>query len=174
MTTSIKNRICPNALCSLYARKGEGNIVRHGFFKKKRGRARRFRCTECGKSFCSSKGTLYYRLQHSRNAFDMVAALSVAGVSKSSIARIMGLSWNTTARWEEKASQAAKVFNKRMTQGYELIELQADEIRTFAVTKNKPTWVFASVEVWSRLWTSTVLPGGARSAGETPDGISRR
>ena len=161
MTNSPKTRLCPNTQCSLYARKNEGNIVPHGFFKKKRGRARRFRCTDCGKSFCSSKGTPYSRLQHSRNAFDMVAAMSVEGVSKSSIARIMGLSWNTTARWEEKASQTAKIFNKRMTQGYELTELQADEIRTFTVAKSKTTWVFASIEVWSRLWASTVV--GRRS-----------
>jgi hypothetical protein len=37
MTNSLKNRLCPNTQCSLYARKDEGNIVRHGFFKKKRG-----------------------------------------------------------------------------------------------------------------------------------------
>ena len=78
--------------------------------------------------------------------------MSVEGVSKSSIARIMGISWNTAARWEEKAAEAARVFNENMTKGYELTELQADEIRTFSGVKDEPTWVFASMAVWSRLW----------------------
>ena len=40
-------------------------------------------------------------------------------------------------------------------------ELQADEIRSFTGGKTRPTWVFAAIEVWSRLWTSTVV--GRRS-----------
>ncbi len=39
--------------------------------------------------------------------------------------------------------------------------LQADEIFTFAGGKAKPTWIFAAIEVWSRLWSSTVV--GRRS-----------
>ena len=40
-------------------------------------------------------------------------------------------------------------------------QLQADEIRTFAGNKNTPSWVFVTIEVWSRLWPSTVT--GRRS-----------
>ena len=40
-------------------------------------------------------------------------------------------------------------------------ELQADEIRTFTGSKSRPTWVFVAIEVWSRLWPSTVT--GKRS-----------
>ena len=40
-------------------------------------------------------------------------------------------------------------------------ELQADEIRSFTGGKRRPTWVFAAIEVGSRLWTSTVV--GRRS-----------
>ena len=39
--------------------------------------------------------------------------------------------------------------------------MQADEIRSFTGGKTRPTWVFAAIEVWSRLWTSTVV--GRRS-----------
>ena len=48
-----------------------------------------------------------------------------------------------------------------MTQGYEIEELQADEIRTFSGGKKNVTWVFAAILVSSRLWTSTVV--GRRS-----------
>ena len=43
----------------------------------------------------------------------------------------MHLSWNTVARWLERAAEAAERFSARLLRGYMLTELQADEIRTF-------------------------------------------
>ena len=40
-------------------------------------------------------------------------------------------------------------------------ELQADEIRTIVAGKQQPIWIFAVIDVWSRLWPSTVV--GRRS-----------
>ena len=59
------------------------------------------------------KGTPYQRLQHSMARFDRVAALSVEGVNKSSIARLEGLSWKTVARWLELAAAIARRFNAK-------------------------------------------------------------
>ncbi len=87
--------------------------------------------------------------------------MSVEGMSISAMARVKGLSWNTVARWLERAAVAAKTFNDAMTRGYEMKEVQADEIRTFLTNKNTVTWVLATIEVWSRLWPSTVV--GRRS-----------
>ena len=52
-------------------------------------------------------------------------------------------------------------FSDGSTTGFVATELQADEIRSFTGGKTRPTWVFAAIEVWSRLWTSTVV--GRRS-----------
>ena len=68
---------------------------------------------------------------------------------------------NTVARWLERASTAATRFNDRMLRGFDLIELQADELCTFAGNKNKTVWLFATIEVSSRLWAGSVL--GRRS-----------
>ena len=87
--------------------------------------------------------------------------MSVEGISRSAIARIKALSWNTVARWLERAAAAAREFNDRMTRGYELREIQADEIKTFLTNKDSTTWILTTIEVWSRLWPSTVV--GARS-----------
>ena len=65
------------------------------------------------------------------------------------------------ARWLEKASDSCRRFNHGRTIGFAVEELQADEIRTFAGSKDRPTWVFAAIEVWSRLWQSTIV--GRRS-----------
>ena len=86
-----------------------------------------------------------------------MAALSVEGVSKSAISRVMGLSWNTVARWQERASRAARRFNDERLRGFELTELQADELRVFVGRKEQTTWIFATIELSSRLRPTTVL-----------------
>ena len=90
-----------------------------------------------------------------------MVALRVEGVSISAVARIEGLAWNTVARWLEKAADVCRGFNQRRTTGFGVEELQADEIRSFAGGKTRLTWIFVAIEVWSRLWPSTVV--GRRS-----------
>ena len=109
----------------------------------------------------STKGTPYYRLQHRRATFDAVITLRVEGVSICAIARVKGIAWNSVARWLEKAAAACRRFNDGRIAGFAVEELQADEIRSFAGSKDRPTWIFVVIEVWSRLWPSTVV--GRRS-----------
>jgi len=161
----VKKLSCLNPECPLHRKAGSGSIIRHGFYRTRSGKRRRYRCVECEKTFCSTKGTPYYRLQHPRATFDTVVALRVEGVSISAIARTEGIAWNTVARWLEKAAQVCRRFNHETITGFAVEELQADEIRTFAGNKKRPTWIFAAIEVWSRLWPSTVV--GRRSYGNT-------
>ena len=137
------------------------SAIRHGFFKTRSGKRRRYRCPACGKTFCSTTSTPYYRLQHRRSTFDEVAALSVEGVSKSAIARVKRLLWNTVARWLEKAADCCRRFNDQIVTNVDIRELQADEIRTIVGDRDSPVWIFTTLDVWSRLWPSTVV--GRRS-----------
>jgi len=158
----VSDRCCRNAVCPQRGKFGSTNIIKHSRFKLANGSNRcRYLCKACGKTFVSTRATPYYRLRCSQNDFDDVAAMSVEGMSISSIARVKGLSWNTVARWLERAAVAAWEFNDPMTRGYEMKEVQADEIRTFLGNKDTVTWVMATIEVWSRLWPSTVV--GRRS-----------
>jgi len=165
MRKVCRERSCPYAGCRDFGKPGHGNIARHGFIKTKHGRRRRYRCLACGKTFSSNTGTPYQRLQTSLKTFDEVVHLSVEGVSKSAIARLKGLSWNTVARWIERAAAVTERFNDLRLSKYVLTELRTDEIRTFTQGKDRPTWIFASLDVWSRLWTSTVV--GRRSYANT-------
>jgi hypothetical protein len=56
-------------------------------------------------------------------------------------------------------------FNDTMTRNILLQELQADELQMVASQHGQPTWVFTTLEVWSRLWSSAVV--GARTAHNT-------
>jgi transposase-like protein len=146
---------CPNPACALHGVGNHGNIRRHSFARLKRGRRRRYLCTACGRTFCSTTGTAYHRLQRPRRAFDEVVALRVEGLSIAAIARVERLSWNTVARWLTRAAAAATIFNAERLRGFELVELQADEMRTFAKGKDRPTWIYTTMEVSSRLWPTS-------------------
>jgi transposase-like protein/IS1 family transposase len=152
---------CPNVQCEGSGSDGTGSIIRYGFYKTKWGKRCRYRCQTCGKTFCSNSGTPYHRLQHRRATFDEVATLSVEGLNKSAIARVKRIAWNTVHRWLEKAAAFCRRFNNRKIAGIAITELQADEICTIIHDKEQPIWIFAAIEVWSRLWPSTVI--GRRS-----------
>ena len=152
---------CPNTQCAGSGMNRARSIIRHGFYKTKCGKRRRYRCQTCGKTICSNAGSPYHRLQHRRATCDQVAALSVEGLNKSAIARIKRIAWNTVDRWLQKAANSCRRFNNQKIDGIVISELQADEIRTIIHDKEQPIWIFAAIEVWSRLWISTVV--GRRS-----------
>src|SRR5213593_4233045 len=58
----MKSLSCPNRQCPLARKASSENIIGHGFYRTNRGRRRRYRCSTCGKTFCSNTGTPYHRL----------------------------------------------------------------------------------------------------------------
>ena len=157
----VKDRCCMNPDCALHGQFGKGNIIRHSFYQTSQGRRRRYLCKACKKTFGSTAGTPYYRLQKPRSTFDEVATMAVEGVGISATARITGLAPDTVAHWREKAAEHADRFNDKKLKGFGLTELQADEMRSFVDTKLKPIWILTLLEVWSRLWVSYAV--GRRS-----------
>lgn len=157
----MATRVCLNSRCEDAGKRDGENIVGFGSFRTKTGLRMRRRCKACGRTFSENTQTAYVGLRCSRDEFDQVAQMRVEGVSISATARITKRSRNTVARWLERASHAAEKFNERNLRGFEIKELQADELYTFVRGKKHATWLFAIVEVWSRLWPSSVL--GRRS-----------
>ena len=155
---------CPSELCNQRS-DGAAKVVRHGFFRVRCGRRRRYRCTGCRRTFSTRTNTHYFGLWYSSRAFVRVAHLSVEGMSHAAIARIEGVAWHTVDRWLTKAAALAQRFNDRHLQGIPIAELQADELRSFVSCKARPAWVFTSIEVCSRLWPSTIV--GRRSYANT-------
>jgi transposase-like protein len=153
----MKSLSYPNAQCFPSGKAAAGRIIRYGFYKTRWGNRRRYQCQICGKTFCSATATPYHRLQHRRATFDEVAALSVEVLNKSAIARVKRVCWNTVHRWLERAAGWCRRFNDGKIRRLTTVELQADEIRTMVGRKEQSIWVFAVIDVWSRLWPSTVV-----------------
>jgi IS1 family transposase len=106
-------------------------------------------------------------LQHRRAIFDEVAAFRFEGLNKSAIARAKRIAWNAVHRWLERATAWCRRFGHRKVKGLSIAELQVDEIWTMVGGKERPVWVFAVIDVWSRFWPSTVV--GKRSYRNTLD-----
>ncbi len=157
----MKSLSCPNRHYPPSRNGDSGAIIRHGFYTTRWGKRRRYQCRICGKTFCSTTGTPYHRLQHRRAIFDEVVSLSVEGLNKSAVARVKRIGWNTVHRWLERAAVWCHRFSDRKISGLSVVELQADEMRTIVGSKEQPIWVFVAIDVWSRLWPSTVV--GKRS-----------
>ena len=166
---AIDERACGKPGCDNFGKPGL-NIVGHGWFVTKSGRRRRYRCTVCGGTLSTNTGTAYRGLRCSRREFDQVASLRVEGVSISATARVTGHSHTTIARWLERAATADACFNHRLLRDFDVIELQADELSTFIGSKRRTLWLFATIEVCSRLWAGSVL--GRRSHRNTKAAIN--
>ncbi len=111
----------PNMQCAGSGLNRTGKIIRHGFYKTKRGKRCRCRCRTCGKTFCSNSGTPYDRLQYRRTTFGEVAALSVEDLNKSAIARVkrravIGAGWRfeQALRDSEDSSKLNTSFIERL------------------------------------------------------------
>ena len=120
----MKSLSCSNKHCPPSRKGAAGAIIRHGFYTTRWGKRRRYQCQMCGKTFCSTTGTPYHRLQHRRTTFDEVAAFSVEGLNKSAIARVQRIAWNTVDRWLERPPAPCRRFNDRRTTGLAVVELR--------------------------------------------------
>ncbi len=153
----VKDRCCLNQHCPAHGRFGEGNIKLHSFYTTRQGRRRRYLCETWVGTFCSTAGTPYYRLKKSRTAFDEVVVMAVEGIGISASARIKKCAPNTVAHWRELAAIYAGRFNDRMLLDFDLVELQADEIRTYVQSKSNEVWIMTLLEVSARLWVTCVV-----------------
>lgn len=129
--------------------------------RTKPGTTQRWRCKSCGRTFTANHGTPYHRLRSSPAHFDRAVHMGVEGVSQSSTARTQGISPATVRRWLERASHHAQAFFDVLTCNVEPEELQADEVRGYTWDKESRQFVFAVIEVSSRLWLSREV--GTRS-----------
>lgn len=87
--------------------------ISYGAYPTRAGARRRFRCKECDRTFSVTSGELHFRAQSGLETLDRARALHAGGHSKASIARRLGVSWNTVARWVVKMAPPADAGSER-------------------------------------------------------------
>ncbi len=135
------------------------SLIRHSRLQTKGGSRQRWRCKLCGSTLTARNGTPYHRLRNSASRFDVVLKMVMEGSSKASIARVQEISVSTVQRWIERAAKHASAFTDRLVRELDPVEIQADELRGCGPSRQDRHYVFATIEVNSRLWVSQQVGG---------------
>ena len=146
---------CPHATCPSTSSAKRPVFVRHSFLRTGSGKRQRWRCKSCGRTFTRTTGTPYHRLRFPASKLDLALTLSLEGTSQGAISRTLSVSRTTVGRWVDRAASYARTFNETLIKGVDAYEVQADEIRSFGQAAGARSWVFNTIEVWSRVWLST-------------------
>jgi IS1 family transposase len=125
--------------------------------KSRHGARLRLLCRACGRTFCSRRGTAYYRLQHPRSTFDQFADLLTEGLSAASLSRALGVCPATILRWLARASKHAGAFGDEHDAVGDPLELQFDELSARPASEPRSPWIFTGIEVASRFWVASAV-----------------
>ena len=136
---------CPNLACPARGQTGQGNIGIHSRQDK------RFICTQCRKTFTSTKGTAVYRLRTSAETVTRVVTLMAHGCPLQAIVVAFGVDERTVADWLRRAGvQGQAVQEHWVEQPRALGQVQADEIRV--KKQGGVVWMALAMMVSTRLW----------------------
>ncbi len=132
----LLDEACPNLRCSLYGKKGKGNIVSNGTYRTKEGRrVRRFLCKLCGESFCSRAGTIFYDLRTPEEKVILALKLLVKGMTLRGVAEVLEVKLDTVRHWLKVAAGHSEKVNERLLKELKVSQVELDALWTF-VKKN--------------------------------------
>ena len=136
---------CPNPACPARGQIGQGNLGIHSRKEK------RFICTQCRKTFTTTKGTAFYRLRTSAETVTRVVTLMAHGCPLQAIVVAFGVDERTVAAWLQRAGvQGQAVQEHVVAQPRDLGQGQADEIRV--KKQGGIVWMALAMMVSTRLW----------------------
>jgi len=132
----IRNEACSNPECTLYGKSRKGNIISNGTYRTKEGpSSHRFLCKECGKSFCSRTGSLFYDLRSPEEKVLMALKLLVKGMPLRSVAQVLEVKLNTVRYWLKVASEQSGKIDVVLMKKLKVSEVELEALWTF-VKKN--------------------------------------
>ncbi|MBI4981189.1 IS1 family transposase [Candidatus Woesearchaeota archaeon] len=124
---------CQNTSCRFFGKKGLKNIVRRG---KKPNGTQNYTCTECGKCFVRTAGTIFYRSRIRRKEAKQLANLLVEKIGIRGISRVTSRNKNTIMLFTDKLAYRCKQANEFLLKDIKLSPIEVDELWTF-IKKNK-------------------------------------
>jgi len=145
---------CPNLDCPARGHTGRGNLKIHC---RKR---RRYRCTECGKTFSARRGTPFYHAKTSPAIITQVLTLIAYGCPIGAIEAAFDLQRRTVRGWILKAGLHCQALHEQLVlQPQVLQHVQCDELfvrsqRGSARRGSRHQWLylFSALCVSTRLW----------------------
>ena len=141
-----QKEFCPNLDCHARGHVGKGNICIHSHQEG------RFRCKECGQTFSSRKGSIYYRLRTDPKTVLLVITLMAYGCPPKAVEKAFGFDERTIKRWWLLSGEHNRAMHEHIIgkSQLELEQVQADEIKGKGQKKN--FWIAMAMMVRTRLW----------------------
>ncbi len=141
---------CPNLDCCARGQQGKGNITIHSR------KERRYKCTQCGKTFSHRKGTPLYRRRTPEALIAQVLTLITYGCPITAIEAAFALQSQTVRDWIEAAGTHAEALHHDLiVQERDLGHVQADEVRL--KTQCGVVWMAMALMVTTRVWLGGVV-----------------
>jgi transposase-like protein len=132
----FKTEVCPNPKCLLYGKTGKGNIVSNGTYPTQEGTsARRFRCKQCGESFCNRVGTIFYDLRTPEEKVLLALKLLVKGMPLRGIGEVLEVKLDTVRHWLQLAAAQSEKVDALLLRELKVSQIELDALWTF-VKKN--------------------------------------
>ncbi len=146
-----QTQFCPNNDCPARGQTGKGNIKIHSHKEK------RYRCTQCQKTFTKRKGTGMHGLKKTNEMFETVVTLQAHGCPIPAIVAAFKLDVRTVRSWLLKAGVHCEKVHEHvvLSQQMDLEQVQADEIKVKAQGKN--FWMALAMMISTRLWLGGVV-----------------
>jgi transposase-like protein len=136
---------CPNLACPARGQTGQGNIGIHSRQEK------RFICTQCHKTFTTTKGTAFYRLRTSTETVTRVVTLMAHGCPLQAIVVAFDVDERTVAAWLQRAGMQGQAVQAYVVERPRALgQVQADEIRV--KKQGGVVWMALAMMVSTRLW----------------------
>jgi transposase-like protein len=142
---------CHHPGCPARGQVGLGNIQVHSQAEQ------RYRCTTCGQTFATTKGTPFYRVHTAADVVTLVLTLLCHGCPIQAIVAAFGFDERTVAAWLARAGQHGQQVHQHLVhQGrVDVQHVQADELWVKLVGRR--AWVAMAMAVPSRLWLGGVI-----------------
>lgn len=141
-----QTQFCPNIACPARGQNGKGNIKVHSRKEK------RYRCTQCRKTFSERSGTAMYGLKKSSQTVEIVVTLLAHGCPIPAIVAAFKLDVRTVRSWLLKAGLHCQDVHEHLVQAnpMDLQQVQADEIKV--KTQGRSMWMALAMMISTRLW----------------------
>ena len=125
---------CQNSACGDFGVRKTGRITVHS----RQARNPILRCRLCGKTFASTRGTVYFRSKKPKDEVDAIINHVADGNGIRQTSRLLMVSKNTVMDYAHKAGEHARALHDELVRDVDQGEVQLDEKWSF-VKKSKDT-----------------------------------